>query len=500
MAALVNSQNEASSANAATPGQAMQHILDIDIATVKKLPKEEQVRFLEDNDYTVRTVQRYKDPSKKGVQYFCRSPYSGKTLRSIKQALEDFEQHQSETNEDESNETKSDTPSSSQSTPAGVRRSSRLQENLAASPSEASSSTPAATKRKPKGKPPRVPKNSASNTGASKSSGASESSGAIKSSEASSSSETSASSEESQPNEEDEDMRKRMATFELIKGEDIDIGFADIVGAQKAKEKLRKNLILRWQHPAIFDGILPPSKGLLLHGPPGCGKTMLAKAVAAELSQLASGPKWSFIAVKKDDLDNKFEGESGKYVQALFRKARENAPCVIFFDECDSILKSRSSQLNNNNDPDRVNSILQEWDGIHELKDVFILGATNNIEGVDSAAKRPGRFGAPIYVGEPDLESRKIFFCKKMELLKSKDVRFDPLVTPEFLAHQCDGFSGAEMDELLKLACGVLFHERLKTFKGSGMTGADFELLRCSHVSKAMEEYKSPTSSESSDE
>lgn len=139
------------------------------------------------------------------------------------------------------------------------------------------------------------------------------------------------------------------------------------------------------------------SKGVLLYGPPGCSKTMIAKAIATE-------SKLNFLAVKGPELFSKYVGDSEKGVREIFKKARSCAPSVIFFDEIDAVASSRSSETDVS---DRVLiQILIEIDGIEELNDVIIIAATNRPDTLDKALTRPGRFDHLVYVPPPDLLAR----------------------------------------------------------------------------------------------
>ncbi|XP_665477.1 ATPases of the AAA+ class [Cryptosporidium hominis TU502] len=146
--------------------------------------------------------------------------------------------------------------------------------------------------------------------------------------------------------------------------------------------------------------IKPPS-GVLLYGPPGCSKTLMAKAVATE-------SKMNFISVKGPELFSKWVGESEKSIREIFRKARQNSPCIIFFDEIDAIGVNRESMSNTSDVSTRVLSqMLNEMDGITTNKQVIVIGATNRPDLLDSALLRPGRLDRIIYIGLPDSKARK---------------------------------------------------------------------------------------------
>jgi transitional endoplasmic reticulum ATPase len=183
---------------------------------------------------------------------------------------------------------------------------------------------------------------------------------------------------------------------------------------------------------------MTPSKGCLFYGPPGCGKTMMAKAVANECSS-------NFISVKGPELLTMWFGESESNVRDVFDKARQSAPCVLFFDELDSVGGSRGGHAGDASGAgDRVmNQILTEMDGIGEKKNVFFIGATNRPEILDEALLRPGRLDSLVYIPLPDLPSRIAILkasCRKTPLAKNLQL--------EAIAKQTKGFSGADLAEI----------------------------------------------------
>jgi len=181
---------------------------------------------------------------------------------------------------------------------------------------------------------------------------------------------------------------------------------------------------------------------VLFFGPPGCGKTLLAKAVASESTA-------NFISIKGPELLTMWFGESEANVREIFDKARGAAPCVLFFDELDSIARARgSSSGDGGGASDRViNQILTEMDGMGAKKNVFIIGATNRPDIIDPAIMRPGRLDQLIYIPLPDLKSRLQIF--KATLRKSP---IAPEVDLNFLAEKTNGFSGADITEICQRA------------------------------------------------
>merc|ERR1711871_1103115 len=181
------------------------------------------------------------------------------------------------------------------------------------------------------------------------------------------------------------------------------ISWADIGGLVDVKNELREMVQYPIEHPEKFEKFgMSPSKGVLFYGPPGCGKTLLAKAVANECQA-------NFISIKGPELLTMWFGESESNVRDTFAKARAAAPCVLFFDELDSIASARGgSSGDGGGAADRViNQMLTEIDGVGSKKNVFIIGATNRPDIIDTALMRPGRLDQLIYIPMPDVESRK---------------------------------------------------------------------------------------------
>jgi len=210
----------------------------------------------------------------------------------------------------------------------------------------------------------------------------------------------------------------------------------DVGGLESLKEELHEAVEWPLKHKEAFEytGITSP-KGILLHGPPGTGKTLIAKA-------LAHTTESNFISIKGPELLSKWVGESEKGVREIFRKARQAAPCIIFLDEIDSIAPARGSGSSDSHVTERVVSqILTEIDGLEELHNVLVIGATNRVDIVDPALLRPGRFDRIIEVPLPDSKGRENVFkihTKKKPL--AEDVSLVKLV------EMTEGFSGAEIE------------------------------------------------------
>ncbi|MHB8584685.1 MAG: AAA family ATPase [Thermoplasmatota archaeon] len=183
---------------------------------------------------------------------------------------------------------------------------------------------------------------------------------------------------------------------DLFLGETPNVRYAQIGGLEEIIERIRDVVELPYKEPDLFAQIrLKAPKGVLLYGPPGCGKTLIGKAVATE-------NKMTFFNVKVADILSKWVGESENMIKALFRKARENAPSIIFFDEFDALGTTRGVQDTAGVHKNIIAQILSEMDGIEGLKDVYILGATNRPDMIDAALLRPGRFDEVIEIPRPD--------------------------------------------------------------------------------------------------
>ena len=214
-----------------------------------------------------------------------------------------------------------------------------------------------------------------------------------------------------------------------------DVRWEDVGGHKSVKDRLIESVEWPLHYPHLFEeaGTKPP-RGILLSGPPGCGKTLLAKAVANE-------SKVNFISIKGPALLSKYVGESEEAVREIFRKARQASPCIVFFDEIDALIPTRSGAATDSHVSERVLSqFLAELDGIEELKGVLVLGATNRADMLDPAVLRPGRFDESIEIPMPDEDDRKEIFAVH---LRNKPV--EKGIDPGKLGSRTEGFSGAEI-------------------------------------------------------
>ena len=243
-------------------------------------------------------------------------------------------------------------------------------------------------------------------------------------------------------------MREVLVEIPMIKWDDVG-------GLEDIKQEMKEAIEWPLKHREIFDyADVTPSKGILLYGPPGTGKTLLAKAVANESEA-------NFISIKGPALLSKWVGESERGVREVFRKARQAAPCIIFFDELDAITPIRGGGYGDSHVTERVISqILTELDGLEELRGVIVIGATNRPDIIDPALLRPGRFDRILYIPAPDLEARNAILrihTKRKPLVK--DLNLDKL------AELTDGYTGADLAALCNMATMSAIREHLNKYE-----------------------------------
>jgi len=233
------------------------------------------------------------------------------------------------------------------------------------------------------------------------------------------------------------------------------VSFDDIGGLDEQIREIKEVVELPLTHPELFEkvGIEPP-KGVLLYGPPGTGKTLLAKAVANESDA-------NFISVKGPEIFSKWVGESEKAIREIFRKARQTAPTVIFFDEIDSIAPRRGMDIGSSGVTEKVvNQLLTELDGLEEPKDVVVIAATNRPDILDPALLRPGRLDRVLLVPLPDKEARYEIFkvhTKKMPLAEDVDLKK--------LAEKTEGYTGADIEAICREAAMIALRENINAEK-----------------------------------
>jgi transitional endoplasmic reticulum ATPase len=243
----------------------------------------------------------------------------------------------------------------------------------------------------------------------------------------------------------------------------------DVGGLESLKEELHEAVEWPLKHKEAFEHTdVKAPKGILLYGPPGTGKTLIAKAVAHTTES-------NFISIKGPELLSKWVGESEKGVREVFRKARQAAPCIIFLDELDSLAPSRSSGSSDSHVTERVVSqLLTEIDGLEELNNVLVIGATNRVDLIDNALLRPGRFDRMLEVSMPDSKARENIFK-----IHTKKKPLDNNINFERLMELTDGFSGAEIEGVCNRAAMSAIRryisKREKSVKSIKVTQEDFE-------------------------
>ncbi len=233
------------------------------------------------------------------------------------------------------------------------------------------------------------------------------------------------------------------------------VNWEDIGGLAEVKQELQEAVEWPLKYQGLFDhSDATPPKGILLYGPPGTGKTLMAKAAAHESEA-------NFISIKGPELLSKWVGESEKGVREVFRKARQAAPCIVFFDEIDAIAPARGAFGSDSHVTERVISqLLTELDGLEVLTNVIIIGATNRPDIIDAALLRPGRFDRLLYVPPPSKESRiQIFKIHTSKKPLADDV---DIVS---LANQTEGYTGADIAALASAAVMLALREHIAKYK-----------------------------------
>jgi proteasome-associated ATPase len=215
----------------------------------------------------------------------------------------------------------------------------------------------------------------------------------------------------------------KLEVEELVLEEVPDVAYEDIGGLSGQIEAIRDAVELPFLHPELYkEHALKPPKGVLLYGPPGCGKTLIAKAVAASLARQVAArtgvetEKSFFLNIKGPELLNKYVGETERHIRLIFQRAREKAsdgtPVVVFFDEMDSLFRTRGSGVSSDVETTIVPQLLAEIDGVERLENVIVIGASNREDMIDPAILRPGRLDAKIKIERPDAESARDIFSK----------------------------------------------------------------------------------------
>jgi transitional endoplasmic reticulum ATPase len=256
------------------------------------------------------------------------------------------------------------------------------------------------------------------------------------------------------------------------------VGWDDVGGLDDIKQQLIEAVEWPLEHAALYaEAAVRPPKGVLLSGEPGCGKTLLAKAVASQTQV-------NFITVKGPSLLSKYVGESEKAVREVFRKAKQAAPCIVFFDEIDALLPARSAGGSDSHTTERViGQFLAEMDGVEELNGVLVLAATNRPDVLDPALLRPGRFDVRVDIPRPDTPGRAEIFRIG---LRGRPV--DAEVDAADLAERAGNFTGAEV----RAACDIAARAAIREVVAAKTDGGSPRPLRITrrHLLEAIEEVR----------
>ena len=275
-----------------------------------------------------------------------------------------------------------------------------------------------------------------------------------------------------------------------------DVTYADIGGLASQIETIQDSVELPFSHPELYQAYdLRPPKGLLLYGPPGCGKTLIAKAVANSLSQrIGDGGQAHFINVKGPELLNKFVGETERRIRLIFERARELAsggnPVIVFFDEMESIFRTRGSGVSSDMETTVVPQLLTEIDGVEDIANVIVIGATNREELIDPAILRPGRLDIKVRVSRPNkFEAKDIlarYITEAIPLAESCETLIDataaamfaprPFVRLELVdgtaevLHYSDFVSGAMIANVVDRAKKLAIKDHISGVSTAGVT------------------------------
>ena len=255
------------------------------------------------------------------------------------------------------------------------------------------------------------------------------------------------------------------------------VDWNSVGGLEKIKSELKEAVEWQMKDPESFDRMgIRPSRGILLYGPPGTGKTLLAKAVAKESEA-------NFINVKGPSLLSMWVGKSEEGIRKIFERARQVAPCVIFFDEIDSLAGKRGAEAGSRVTERVLNQLLAEMDGLEDLKDILIIAATNRPDMLDPAILRPGRFDRILLVNTPDEKGREIILnihTKKMKKAKNVNIRD--------IAKRAIGYTGADLEAIVREAGMLALRENIEATE-----------VKKKHFNEALKKIKPSVTKASSD-
>jgi transitional endoplasmic reticulum ATPase len=262
--------------------------------------------------------------------------------------------------------------------------------------------------------------------------------------------------------------------------ENPNVKWTQIGGLAGAKQELKEAIEWPLKFPKLFEHMNGETPmGILLYGPPGTGKTLLAKAVATETEA-------NFISVKGPEFLSKWVGESEKAVRETFRKAKQAAPCIVFFDEIDAIVPVRGSGYGDAKVTERIISqILTELDGLEALHDIVVIGATNRADMIDPAILRPGRFDRMIYIPEPDYDARKEIFK-----IHTKGKPLSSNVKLDTLAKETEGFSGADIASVCNEAVMLSIREYVSSGGTDNAEKIKSNKITMSHFKRALDKVR----------
>ncbi|KAK3387094.1 P-loop containing nucleoside triphosphate hydrolase protein [Podospora didyma] len=279
-----------------------------------------------------------------------------------------------------------------------------------------------------------------------------------------------------------------------------DTTWAHVGALDEVRKKLEMSIIGPIKQPELFTKVgIKPAAGILLWGPPGCGKTLVAKAVANE-------SKANFISIKGPELLNKYVGESERAVRQLFARAKSSAPCILFFDEMDALVPKRDDSLSDAS-ARVVNTLLTELDGVGDRSGIYVIGATNRPDIIDEAIRRPGRLGTSIYVGLPSADDRvdilktlyRNTIAKARAATQSSGTVLNASteietqeVDLERVAKdmRCTGFSGADLGNLMQAAAQACLQRAYLDHKDNGPTALMDPVITIPDWEKALTEVK----------